>query len=52
MKNQNQQFAVGRIGSPPTPYPVKQTFPVTTGTITQPERFDNAILRARAETRR
>ncbi len=47
VKNQNQQFAVGRIGSPPTPQPVKQTFPVTTTTITQPEQFDNMILRAK-----
>jgi multidrug efflux pump len=46
IKNQNQQFAVGRIGAPPTPYPVKQTFPVTTSTITQPSQFDNMILRA------
>ncbi|MFO1414455.1 MAG: multidrug efflux RND transporter permease subunit [Burkholderiales bacterium] len=47
VKNQNQQFAVGRIGAPPTPYPVKQTFPVTTSTITEPYQFDNMILRSR-----
>jgi multidrug efflux pump len=46
IKNQNQQFAVGRIGAPPTPYPVKQTFPVTTGTITEPSQFDSMILRS------
>jgi multidrug efflux pump len=46
VKNQNQQFAVGRIGAAPTPYPVKQTFPVTTTTITDPAQFDNMILRA------
>jgi len=46
IKNQNQQFAVGRIGAPPTPYPVKQTFPVTTSTITEPAQFDNMILRS------
>ncbi|HTQ00656.1 MAG TPA: multidrug efflux RND transporter permease subunit [Casimicrobiaceae bacterium] len=46
VKNQNQQFAVGRIGDQPTPYPVKQTFPVTTNTITEPSQFDNMILRA------
>jgi len=46
VKQQNQQFAVGRIGAPPTPYPVQQTFPVTTGTITEPAQFDNMILRA------
>ena len=46
VKQQNQQFAVGRIGDTPTPYPVPQTFPVTTGTITEPAQFDNMILRA------
>jgi multidrug efflux pump len=46
VKNQNEQFAVGRIGAPPTPYPVKQTFPVTTSTITRAEQFDNMILRS------
>ena len=46
VKNQNEQFAVGRIGAPPTPWPVKQTFPVTTSTITRAEQFDNMILRA------
>jgi multidrug efflux pump len=46
VKNQNAQFAVGRIGAPPTPYPVKQTFPVTTSTITRAEQFDDMILRS------
>jgi multidrug efflux pump len=46
VKQQNQQFAVGRIGQPPTPFPVKQTFPVTTSTITEPAQFDNMIVRA------
>src|SRR5579862_8791746 len=45
IKNQNQQFAVGRIGAAPTPYPVQQTFPVTTSTITEPAQCDNMILR-------
>jgi len=49
VKNQNEQFAVGRIGAPPTPYPVKQTFPVTTSTITRAEQFDNMILRSENE---
>jgi multidrug efflux pump len=49
VQNQNQQFAVGRIGAPPTPYPVKQTFPVTTSTITDPAQFDDMILRASNE---
>ncbi len=46
VKDQNQQFAVGRLGAPPTPYPVKQTFPVTTSTITEPSQFDDMILRS------
>ncbi|MFO1392380.1 MAG: multidrug efflux RND transporter permease subunit [Steroidobacteraceae bacterium] len=46
IKNQNQQFAVGRIGADPTPYPVKETFPVTTGTITEASQFDDMILRS------
>ncbi len=46
VQQQNQQFAVGRIGDAPTPYPVPQTFPVTTGTITEPAQFDNMIVRA------
>jgi multidrug efflux pump len=46
VKEQNQQFAVGRIGDTPTPYPIPQTFPVTTGTITEPAQFDNMIVRA------
>ena len=46
IKEQNQQFAVGRIGDAPSPYPVPQTFPVTTGTITEPHQFDDMIVRA------
>jgi multidrug efflux pump len=46
VQQQNQQFAVGRIGAAPTPYPVTQTFPVTTSTITEPAEFDNMIIRA------
>ena len=47
VSKQNQQFAVGRIGDSPTPYPVKQTFPVTTsGAFTEPSQFENIILRA------
>ncbi|HHH42583.1 MAG TPA: multidrug efflux RND transporter permease subunit [Gammaproteobacteria bacterium] len=47
---QNRQFAVGRIGQSPTPHPVPQTFPVTTpGLLTEPEQFENIILRAREE---
>src|SRR5882724_693520 len=45
--NQNQQFAVGSIGQSPTGRPVEQTFTVTThGRMTEPEEFENIILRA------
>ncbi len=47
VREQNQQFAVGRIGQSPTPAPVPQTFPVTTpGLFTEPDEFENIILRA------
>lgn len=46
VKNQNQQFAVGRIGQSPTPYPVEQTFPATTRALTEPREFENIIIRA------
>lgn len=49
VKQQNQQFAVGRIGQSPTPHPVTQTFPVTTGRFTEPKQFENIILRASNE---
>jgi multidrug efflux pump len=47
VREQNQQFAVGRIGQSPTPEPVSQTFAVTTpGLLTEPKQFENIILRA------
>ena len=47
VRQQNQQFAVGRIGQSPTPAPVPQTFPVTTpGLFTEPDQFENIILRS------
>jgi multidrug efflux pump len=49
VQSQNQQFAVGRIGASPTPYPVKQTFPVTTSTVTDASQFDDMILRSSNE---
>ena len=50
VREQNQQFAVGRIGQSPTPAPVPQTFPVTTpGLFTEPDEFENIILRAREQ---
>jgi multidrug efflux pump len=45
--NQNQQFAVGRIGQSPTGAPVEQSFAVTTtGRLTSPAEFENIIIRA------
>jgi multidrug efflux pump len=50
LRQQNQQFAVGRIGQSPTPEPVPQTFPVTTpGLLTEPAEFENIILRAQQQ---
>lgn len=47
VKQQNQQYAVGRIGQSPTPFPVQLTYPVaTTGPFTEPSEFENIILRA------
>jgi len=44
---QNQQFAAGRVGQPPTETPVQQTFPVVTkGRLTTPGEFEDVILRA------
>ncbi|MFZ4288741.1 efflux RND transporter permease subunit [Variovorax sp. HJSM1_2] len=48
---QNQQYAAGRLGAPPTTTPVQQTFPVTTsGRMTEPAQFENIILRAQGGT--
>lgn len=45
--NQNQQFAVGRLGQSPTGSPVEQSFAVTTsGRLTEPSEFENIIIRA------
>jgi multidrug efflux pump len=45
--NQNEQFAVGRIGQSPTAGPVEQSFAVTTrGRLTDPAEFENIIIRA------
>jgi multidrug efflux pump len=47
VRAQNQQFAVGTIGQPPTGNPVEQSFAVTTtGRLATPEEFDNIIIRA------
>ncbi len=48
--NQNQQFAVGRIGQSPTGEAVEQSFAVTTkGRLTEPAEFENIIIRAASE---
>jgi len=45
--NQNQQFAVGRLGQSPTGEAVEQSFAVTTtGRLTEPAEFENIIIRA------
>ena len=50
VSQQNNQFAVGRIGQSPTPKPVQQTFPVTTsGRLTEPAQFEDIILRTDPE---
>ncbi len=50
IKNQNQQFAVGKIGQAPTKGRVEQTFSVTTkGRLLEPTEFENIILRSNSE---
>ncbi|SDI82470.1 AcrB/AcrD/AcrF family protein, partial [Paraburkholderia steynii] len=47
--NQNQQFAVGRLGQSPTGNAVEQSFAVTTtGRLTEPGEFENIIIRAQS----
>jgi multidrug efflux pump len=44
---QNQQFGAGSIGRSPTAGPVDMTFPVVTrGRFSEPQEFENIILRA------
>ncbi|ANN67036.1 efflux RND transporter permease subunit [Bordetella bronchialis] len=50
VSNQNEQFAVGRIGQSPTAGPVEQSFAVTTrGRLSDPAEFDNIIIRAASQ---
>jgi len=50
VQSQNEQFAVGRVGQPPTDQEVVLTFPVSTkGRLTTPEEFNNIILRTGSE---
>lgn len=47
VKEQNAQFAVGRIGQAPNVVPVEMTLPVTgKGRLDTPEEFENIVLRA------
>ncbi|RKP49727.1 efflux RND transporter permease subunit [Pararobbsia silviterrae] len=47
--NQNQQFAVGRLGQSPTGSAVEQSFAVTTsGRLVDPAEFENIIIRAQS----
>ncbi len=47
VSQQNQQFGAGRLGQSPTNEPVEMTYPVVTeGRFSEPEEFDNIILRA------
>ncbi|MFC0573393.1 efflux RND transporter permease subunit [Paraburkholderia solisilvae] len=47
--NQNQQYAVGRLGQSPTGGAVEQSFAVTTtGRLTEPSEFENIIIRAQS----
>jgi len=44
---QNQQFGAGRLGQSPTNEPVEMTYPVVTaGRFSEPDEFDDIILRA------
>ncbi|MEX2304620.1 MAG: efflux RND transporter permease subunit, partial [Waddliaceae bacterium] len=46
VKEQNEEFAVGRVGQEPTDESVILTFPVATkGRLTTPDEFENIILR-------
>jgi multidrug efflux pump len=48
---QNDQYAAGRLGAPPTNGKVQQTIPVTTaGRMTEASQFDEFILRAESGT--
>ena len=51
VRNQNQQFAVGKIGQSPTRGRVEQTFSVTTrGRLVDPAEFENIILRTKSDS--
>ena len=50
IREQNQNYAVGEIGTSPAPSGQVLTFPVqTTGTLTDPSQFADVIVRAAAD---
>ena len=50
IREQNQNYAVGEIGTAPTPVGQVLTFPVQTGgTFTEPEQFADIIVRAASD---
>jgi len=47
IQEQNAQFAVGKVGQPPTGYPVELTLPVSAkGRLSEPQEFEQIILRS------
>ncbi|MCP5419688.1 MAG: multidrug efflux RND transporter permease subunit [Gammaproteobacteria bacterium] len=47
IQEQNAQFAVGKVGQPPTGYPVQITLPVSAkGRLDDPAEFEQIILRS------
>jgi hydrophobe/amphiphile efflux-1 (HAE1) family protein len=50
VKEQNSQYAVGRIGQAPTIQPVQLTLPITTlGRLSEPKQYEDIILRAKPD---
>ncbi len=50
IQSENKQFAVGQIGQAPTTTPVSLTVPISTmGRFTEPEQFDNIIIKAKPD---
>ncbi len=47
IQEQNAQFAAGKVGQPPTSYPVELTLPVSAkGRLSEPQEFEQIILRS------
>lgn len=50
VREQNSQFAAGKVGADPTSSPVDFTMTVTTqGRMTEPKEFENIIIRSRPD---